>query len=185
MRQARAHTWASDISPNFESLQDLSIRVNTEVDEEVIHHASLGVDGCLHFRLHGCKIIYLFLESSNPFHHVLSLVSPITDVLLQRSVPVEVPSRGGGFSSEARLRITMRGVVTTLMVTRVATSIPSVPLGLLRVSLWCSHGLMCCLRVSSPASVRCPVKLWRASPIRSNCSVSLSQEYSRRPGLGN
>jgi hypothetical protein len=29
-----------------------------------------------------------------------------------------------------------------------------------------------------------PVKLWRASPIWSKCSVRLSQEYSRRPELG-
>jgi hypothetical protein len=70
------------------------------------------------------------LESSDPFHRVLSLVNPITDVLLQRSVPVRVPSRGGGSGSETRFGITVRGVVTiTLMVTRVATRIPSVPLG--------------------------------------------------------
>jgi hypothetical protein len=48
--------------------------------------------------------------------------------------------------SEARLVVTMRGVVTTtLMVTQVTTPIPSVPLGLLRVSLRCSCGLLCCL----------------------------------------
>jgi hypothetical protein len=76
------------------------------------------------------------LESSDPFHHALSLVNPITDVSLQRSIPVRVPSRGRGSGSEARLRVTMRGVVTTtLMVTGVATPIPNVPLGLLRVSL--------------------------------------------------
>jgi hypothetical protein len=67
---------------------------------------------------------------------MLSLINPITDVLLQRSVPVRVPVRGGDSSLKARLRVIMRGVVTTtLMVTRVATPIPSVPLGLLRVSL--------------------------------------------------
>jgi hypothetical protein len=76
------------------------------------------------------------LKSSDPFHCALSLVNPITDVPLQRGVPVRVPGRGGGSSSEARLRVTGRGVVTTtLMVTRVATPILSVPLGLLRVSL--------------------------------------------------
>jgi hypothetical protein len=101
------------------------------------------------------KVIHLMLESSDSFHCVLSLVNPITDVLLQRSVPVRVPNRGGGFSSETRLRIIMRGVVTTtLMVTQVATPIPSVPLGLLRVSLWCSRGLLCYLHTSSPASAR-------------------------------
>jgi hypothetical protein len=98
---------------------------------------------------------HLMLELSDPFHRVLSLVNPITDVSLQRGVPVRVPGRGRGSSSEARLRVTMRGVVTTtLMVTRVATPIPSVPLGLLRVSLWCSRGLLCCLYTSSPMSVR-------------------------------
>jgi outer membrane receptor protein involved in Fe transport len=58
------------------------------------------------------------LELPDPFHLVLSLVNPITNVPLQRSVPVRVPGRGGGSSSEVRLRVTMRGVVTiTLMVT--------------------------------------------------------------------
>jgi hypothetical protein len=102
-----------------------------------------------------CKVIHLMLESSDPFHRVLSLVNPITDVLLQRSVLVRVPGRGGGSGLEARLEVTMRGVVTTtLMVTRVATPILSVPLGLLRVSLRCSRDLLCCLHMSSPMSAR-------------------------------
>jgi hypothetical protein len=154
MRQARTHTWAPGISLKLKSLLDLSIRVNTEVTEEVVHHAGLWVDGCLHFHSHGCKVIHLLLESSDPLHPALSLVSPTTKVPLQRSVPVGVPSRGRGSGSEARLRITVRGVVTTLMVTWVATSIPTVPLGLLRVSLWCSHGLLCWLHASSPVSAR-------------------------------
>jgi hypothetical protein len=88
------------------------------------------------------------LESSDPFHHVLSLVNPITDIPVQRSVLVRVPGRRGGSDLEARLRVNVRGVVTTtLMVTRVATSIPSVPRVLLRVSLWCSQGLLCCLQI--------------------------------------
>jgi hypothetical protein len=41
MTQARTHTWAPDISPNLKSLQDLSIRVNPEVNEEVVHHVGL------------------------------------------------------------------------------------------------------------------------------------------------
>jgi hypothetical protein len=83
-----------------------------------------------------CKVIHPSLELSNTFHCVLSLVSPITDVVLQRIIPVRIPGRGGVFGSEARLRVTVRGVITTaLMVTRVAIPIPSVPLGLLRVSL--------------------------------------------------
>jgi hypothetical protein len=101
--------------------------------------------------LHVRKIIHPSLKSSNPFHYMLSLVNPITDIPLQRSIPVKVLDRGGGFSSEARLGVTIRRVVsTTLMVTRVATPIPSVPLGLLRVRLRCSCGLLCCLHVSSP-----------------------------------
>jgi hypothetical protein len=40
-RQARTHTWAPDTSAKLKSLQDLSIRVNPEVTEEVIHHAGL------------------------------------------------------------------------------------------------------------------------------------------------
>jgi hypothetical protein len=102
-----------------------------------------------------CANIHPSLESSDPFHRMLSLVSPITGVPLQRSIPVGVPGRGGGSGSEDILRVTVRGAVTTnLMVTRVITPIPSVPLRLLRVSLQCSHGLLCCLHASSPASVR-------------------------------
>jgi hypothetical protein len=124
MRQARTHTWATGTTPKLKYLQ------------EVVHHAGLLVDGCLHLHLHVCKVIHPMLESSYPFHYALSLVNSITDVPLQSSIPVRVPSRGGGFGSEARLEVTMRGVVnTTLMVNRVTTPIPSVPLGLLRVSL--------------------------------------------------
>jgi hypothetical protein len=96
-----------------------------------------------------CKVIHPLLESSDPFHRTLSLVNTITDVPLQRSVSVRVPSIGGGSDLEARLGVTMGGVVT-----RVAVPIPSVQLGLLRVSLQCSRGLLCCLLASSPVSVR-------------------------------
>jgi hypothetical protein len=41
MRQAQTHTWATDTSPKLKYLQDLSIRVNPEVIEEVMYHASL------------------------------------------------------------------------------------------------------------------------------------------------
>jgi hypothetical protein len=41
MRQMMTHTWAPDTSPKLKSLQDLSIRVNPEVTEEVMHHAGL------------------------------------------------------------------------------------------------------------------------------------------------
>jgi hypothetical protein len=120
MRQVRTHTWAPGTSPKLKSLQDLIIMVNPEVTEEVMHHAGLRADGGLHLRLHVCKVIHPMLESSNPFHRALSLVNPITDVPLQRSVPVRVPGRGRGSGSEARLGVTVRGgglVTTTLMVT--------------------------------------------------------------------
>jgi hypothetical protein len=149
MRQVQTHTWALGTSPKLKSLQNLSIRVNPEMTKEVMHHASLSVDGGLHLHLHVCKVIHLKLKSSNPFHRALSLVNPIIDVPLQRGVPIRVPGRGGGSGSEARLGVTVRGVVTaTLIVTRVATPMPSVPLGLLRVSLRCSRGLLCCLHTS-------------------------------------
>jgi hypothetical protein len=120
-----------------------------------MYHAGPRVDGGLHLRLHMCKVVHPMLESSDPFHRALSLVKPITNVLLQRGIPVRVPSRGGGSGSDARPGVTLRGIVTTtLMVTRVATPIPSVPLGLFRVSLRCSHGLLCCLHTSSPTSAR-------------------------------
>jgi hypothetical protein len=155
MRQERSYTWAPDTSPKLKSLQDLSIRANPEVTKGVMHHASLWVNGGLHLYLCMCKVKHLILKLSNPFHRALSLVNPVPDVPLQRSVPVRVPRRGGGSSSEARLGVTVRGVITTtLMVNRVATPILSVPLRLLRVSLRCSHGLLCCLHTSSTASVR-------------------------------
>jgi hypothetical protein len=104
------------------------------VTEEVVHHAGLLVDGSLHLCLPMCKVIHQSLESSDPFYRALSLVNPITDVPLQMSVPVRVPGRGGGSGLEARLRVTMRGIVTTThMVTRVANPTSSVSLGLLRV----------------------------------------------------
>jgi hypothetical protein len=91
MRQAMTHTWAPDTTPKFISLQDLSIRVNPEVTEEVLHHASLLVNGGFHLRLCMCEVIHLVLESSNPFHRMLSLVNPITDVPQQRRIPTRVP----------------------------------------------------------------------------------------------
>jgi hypothetical protein len=40
-RQVTTHTWASGTSPNLKSLQDLSIKVNPKVTEEVMHDAGL------------------------------------------------------------------------------------------------------------------------------------------------
>jgi hypothetical protein len=74
MRQERTHTWAPGTSPKLKSLQDLSIRVNPEVTEEVVHHSSLQVDGSLHRRLHMCKVTHSSLESSDLFHRTLGLV---------------------------------------------------------------------------------------------------------------
>jgi hypothetical protein len=125
------------------------------VTKEVVHHAGLQVGGSLHLHLHVCKVIHPSLKLSNPLHRVLSLVNPITDVPLQGSLPVRVPGRGRGSGSKARFGVTLRGIVTiTLMVTRVANPIPSVSLGLFRVSLRCSRGLLCCLHTSSPVSAR-------------------------------
>jgi hypothetical protein len=41
MRQVRTHSWAPGTSPKLKSFQDLSIIVNPEVTEEVVHHAGL------------------------------------------------------------------------------------------------------------------------------------------------
>jgi hypothetical protein len=139
-----------------------------------MHHAGMWDDGGFHLRLRACKVIHPMLKSSDPFHCALSLVKPITDVPLQRSIPLRVPSRGRGSISEARLGVTMRRVITTtLMVTRVFSSIPSVPLGLLRVTLWCSRGLLCYLHASSPVSVRwsCEVVVRRSYPIKLQCKT--------------
>jgi hypothetical protein len=171
MRQSRTHTY-----PKLKSLQDLSIRVNPEVTEEVVHHAGLRVNGSLHLCLHMFKVIHPSLKSPDPFHCALSLVNPITDVPLQRSILVRVPGRGGGSSLKARLGVIVRGIViTALMVTRVANPIPC---GVIVVC--CAASIRGRLRVQGG-----PAKLWRASPFRSNYSVRLSQEYSRKVGLGN
>jgi hypothetical protein len=174
MRQVRTHTWAPGTSPKLKSLQDLSIRLNPKVTEEDVHHAGLRVDGGLHLHLHVCKVIHLLLKSCNPFHRALSLVNPITDIPLQRSILVMIPGRGGGSGSKAKLGVTVRGVVTTtLMVTRVATPIPCVPLRLLRVSLRCCRGLLCCLQTCSPTSARwsCEVVVHLSHPIKLQCKT--------------
>jgi hypothetical protein len=41
MRQVRTHTWAPGTSPELKSLQDLSIKVDPDVTEKVVHHADL------------------------------------------------------------------------------------------------------------------------------------------------
>jgi hypothetical protein len=41
MRQVSTHTCAPRTSPKLKSLQDLSIRVNPKLTEEVVHHASM------------------------------------------------------------------------------------------------------------------------------------------------
>jgi hypothetical protein len=79
-----------------------------------------------------------------------------------------------GYLAEARLGVTVRGLVTTtLMVTQVANPIPSVPLGLLRVSLWCSHGLLCYLHTSSPVIARwsCEAMARLSHPIKLQCKT--------------
>jgi hypothetical protein len=117
------------------------------------------------------------LESSDPFHRVLSLVKPITDVPLQRSVPVRVPGRG-----YARGNREGGVVTTTLMVTQVATPIPSVPLGLLRVSLWCGRDLLCCLHTSSPVSARwsCDAVARLSHPIKLQCKTFIRVQSKAR-----
>jgi hypothetical protein len=173
-RQVRTDTWAPGTSPKLKSLQDLSMRVNPEVTEKVVHHAGLWVDGGLHLHLHMCKVIHPMLESSDPFHRMCILVSRITDVPLQRGIPVRVPRRGGGSGLVARLGVTVRGVVTTtLMVTRVAAPITSVPLGLLSVSLRCSPSLLCCLHMSSLVSARLSYEAMArlSHPIKLQCKT--------------
>jgi hypothetical protein len=53
---------APDTSSKLKSLQDLSIRVNHNVTDEVMHYAGLWVDGGLHLCLHMCKVIHPSLE---------------------------------------------------------------------------------------------------------------------------
>jgi hypothetical protein len=73
-RQVRTHTWAPGTPPQY-----LSIRVIPKVTEEVVHHASLLVDGGLHLRLHVCKVIHLSFKSSDPFHRTLSCHTPFRE----------------------------------------------------------------------------------------------------------
>jgi hypothetical protein len=41
MRQARTHTWSPGTSPKLKPLRDLSIMVNPEMTEEVMHHVGM------------------------------------------------------------------------------------------------------------------------------------------------
>jgi hypothetical protein len=56
----------------------------------VMHHAGLRVDEVMHLHLHVYKVIHPMLESSDTFHHALSLVNTIMDVPLQMGIPVRV-----------------------------------------------------------------------------------------------
>jgi hypothetical protein len=48
-------------------------------------------------------------------HRALSLLNPIPDIPLQSNIPVGLLGRGGGSGLEARLGVTVRGVVTTTL----------------------------------------------------------------------
>jgi hypothetical protein len=97
------------------------------------------------------------IESSNSLHHPLCLVSPITNIPLKGVIPVGVLCRGRDSCSMAEPGRTMRVVrvrTTAPLVLRVSTLIPSVPLGLLRVSMWFGGVLLCCLHEERLSHVR-------------------------------
>jgi hypothetical protein len=136
-------------SPKLKSLQDLSIRIKAKVTEETADHIGLRVNG-------GPKLPpHQVLESSNSLHHPLCLVCPITNIPLKGLISVGVPCRGRGSCSTAEPRRTVRVVrPTALPVLWVSTPITSVPLGLLRGSMWCGGVQPCCLHASMLSSVR-------------------------------
>jgi hypothetical protein len=131
MRQVWTHTWAPDTSPKLKSLQDLSIRVNSKVTEEVMHHASLRVDGDLHLRLHMCKVIH-------PNEHT----SP--GIWQRQRFWLGCLARA---NHERDSNYPPLGDPSSYPHTQC-------PLGVLRVSLRYSRGLLCCLHMSSPTSAR-------------------------------
>jgi hypothetical protein len=108
-----------------------------------VDHVSLWVD-------RGMKFPHHVLKSSNSLHSLLCLVNSITKIPLKRVILVRVPCRSEGSCSTTEPGRTMRVVKTTApLVLRVSTLIPSVPLGLPRVSLWFGGVLLCCLHAST------------------------------------
>jgi hypothetical protein len=136
-------------------LQDLSVRIKTKVAEEVVDDVSLGVDGGAQLRSNSHILLQCVLDQSDPLHRLLCLVCLITATPLERVLPVWVACRGGGPCSVADPGRIVRVLGTTaLLVLRVTTPIPNVPLGLLRGILWCNGGLLCCLQASTSTSAR-------------------------------
>jgi hypothetical protein len=106
-----------DSTPKLKSLQDLSIRINVKVTEEIVDHIGLWING-------GKHLLYRVLESSNLLHRPFCLVRLITNIPLNGVIPVRVPRRGGGPCSMTELGRTMRTIGTTaLLVLWVTTPI--------------------------------------------------------------
>jgi hypothetical protein len=79
--------------------QDLSNKVNPEVTEEVVHHAGMWVNGCLHFYLHSCKVIHPLLESSNHLRRVF----PQLIVQRIRGSSSSIPTLSSKFTSYTKV----------------------------------------------------------------------------------
>jgi hypothetical protein len=78
------------------------------VVEEVVQHVGLRVDGCVYLHQHALKLINPALDLSDPLHRVFFLVHPVTDIPLKGVVPVGELGRGGGSSSVAWPKDTVR-----------------------------------------------------------------------------
>jgi hypothetical protein len=96
-------------------LQDLSIRIETEVAKDAVDGIGLGVDGGAQLHLNSHILLQRVLNTYDPLQCPLFLVSPITDIPLNGVIPVRVLCRGGGPYSTAESRRTMRVVATTAL----------------------------------------------------------------------
>jgi hypothetical protein len=97
-------------SSKLKSLQDLSIRVDAEVVEEVVQHVILRVDGRVYLHQNTLELIHPTLNPSDPLYRVFCLVHPVTDIPLEGVVPVGELGRGRGSDSVAWPRGTVRTV---------------------------------------------------------------------------
>jgi hypothetical protein len=103
-----AHTLSAGPSHKLKSLQDLSIRVNAEVVEEVVQHADVRFDGRVYLHLHTLELFHPTLDLFDPLHNAFCLAHPVTNISLEGVVPVGELGKGRGSNSVAWPRGTMR-----------------------------------------------------------------------------
>jgi hypothetical protein len=104
-----------DSFPKLKSLWDLSISIEAKVAEEDVDNVGLWVNGGAQLRLNVRILLQRVLDPSDPLHRSLFLVCHITDIPLERVIPVGVVCRGGGPCFVTELGRTVRVVEATAL----------------------------------------------------------------------